>query len=363
MADAVLDIQAAEVVLPCANINETLEFFRDQLCFKLYTIFPSDDPQVAVLFGHGVSIRLNRNHEGEPGTIRLLSDDPDLIGTTLTAPNGTQVTFADAHPKLVIPPPTNELVISKLNDTSRNRPQWTQGRAGMRYRDLVPSRLGGHIIASHIAIPNAGPVGDYVHYHKVHFQMIFCFKGSVKVLYEDNGGLLEITPGDCFLQPPEIRHQVMESSQGLEVVEITCPSNHMTFPDNDMDLPNDQVDLNKSYHGQKFVHHIAKDAPWQQWRLEGFEARDVEINQATNGIADVKVARPVAAPNSITLKHNCPMLFNFVLAGHFDLDGDTLEPGDSFIMPPDREHTFFNFSNDLELLEVALPAGFETTVV
>ena len=57
------------------------------------------------------------------------------------------------------------------------------------------------------------------------------------------------------------------------------------------------------------------------------------------------------------------MLFNFVLAGSFDLDGDTLEPGDSFIMPPDREHTFSNFTDDFELLEVALPAEFETIVI
>ena len=328
--------------------------------FKLYTIFPSDDPQVAVLSGYGISIRLDRNFEGEPGTIRLLSDDAGLIGTTLTAPNGTTVKFADAHPKLIIPAPTNELVISKLNDPSRNRPQWITGRAGMKYRDLVPSRLGGHIIASHIAIPEAGPVADYVHYHKVHFQMIFCFKGSVKVLYEDNGGLLTINPGDCFLQPPEIRHQVMESSKGLEVIEITCPSNHMTFADNDMNLPNDRVDHEKTYSGQKFVHHIANDATWQEWRLDGFQARDVEINQATNGIADVKVARPVAPANNITLTHDCPMLFNFVLAGSLDLDGQNMEPGDSFVIPPNHQHTFANFSRDLELLEVALPAKFNT---
>jgi quercetin dioxygenase-like cupin family protein len=363
MADPVLDIQAAEVVLACADINDTLEFFRDQLGFKLITIFPSDDPQVAVLSGFGVSIRLNRNHQGEPGTIRLLSDDPDLIGTTMTAPNGTEVVFGDAHPKLVIPPPTNELVISKLNDASRNRPQWSTGRAGMKYRDLVPSRLGGHIIASHIAIPHAGPVGDYVHYHKVHFQMIFCFKGSVKVLYEDNGGLLTINPGDCFLQPPEIRHRVMESSDGLEVIEVTCPSNHMTFPDNDMDLPNGPVNHDKTYGGQKFVHHIAENAPWTKWRLEGFEARDVEICKATNGVADVKVARPVNAPVAVKMKHDCPMLFSFVLAGNMDLDGETLEAGDSFVMPPDREHEYANFSSDLQLLEVALPAGFKTTIL
>ena len=30
----------------------------------------------------------------------------------------------------------------------------------MHYRDLIPSRLGGSIIASHIRIPDGGPVPD-----------------------------------------------------------------------------------------------------------------------------------------------------------------------------------------------------------
>ena len=38
----------------------------------------------------------------------------------------------------------------------------------MLYRDLIPDRLGGSaIVASHIRIPEGGPVGDSVHYHKV----------------------------------------------------------------------------------------------------------------------------------------------------------------------------------------------------
>ena len=41
------------------------------------------------------------------------------------------------------------------------------GRAGMVYRDLIPDRLGGAFIASHITIPEGGPVPDYVHHHDI----------------------------------------------------------------------------------------------------------------------------------------------------------------------------------------------------
>jgi len=64
---------------------------------------------------------------------------------------------------------------------------WGAGRAGMQYRDLIPDRLGGKYIASHIRIKDGGPVPDYVHHHHVKFQMIYCYKGWVRVVYEDQG--------------------------------------------------------------------------------------------------------------------------------------------------------------------------------
>ena len=38
-----------------------------------------------------------------------------------------------------------------------------------------------------------------------------------------------LRPGDMVIQPPEIRHRVLESSDGLEVVEIGCPADHITI--------------------------------------------------------------------------------------------------------------------------------------
>jgi quercetin dioxygenase-like cupin family protein len=73
----------------------------------------------------------------------------------------------------------------------------------------VPDRLGGAVIASHIRIPDGGPVPDMVHFHKVGFQLIFCINGWVDVVYEDQGGPIRLRAGDCFIQPPEIRHRVL----------------------------------------------------------------------------------------------------------------------------------------------------------
>ena len=39
-------------------------------------------------------------------------------------------------------------------------------------------------MASHIRIEKGGPVPDYVHFHRVRFQCIFCYRGRVRVVYE-----------------------------------------------------------------------------------------------------------------------------------------------------------------------------------
>lgn len=349
---------SAEVIQPCRKLQQAIDFFTEN-GFRLDTIFPSDDPAVAVVSGHSISIRLARDFAGPAGEIRLPTADPQLVGTRLAAPNGTVLVFAPETPPFKVPAPSRETVISKVGDNA----QWITGRAGMGYRDLVPSRLGGHIIASHILVEPAGPIADYVHYHKVHFQLIFCYKGWVKVVYEDNGDPITLTPGDCFLQPPEIRHRVLESSGNLEVVEVTCPSDHMTYLDHDMALPTPHNRPGRLYGGQKFVYHNAKAASPGKWRIDGFSARDLEINAATSGVGDVKVIRPTDPPQSVTTRHTCPMLFSFVMAGSLAIDGETLTAADAFVMPSEAPYTMSDFSPDLELLEVALPADFETVIL
>ena len=101
----------------------------------------------------------------------------------LTAPNGTRIELRAAEPALSVPAGEPSFCVSRADDGA----EWVIGRAGMRYRDLLPDRQGGRFIASHIAIPDGGPVPDYVHYHRIRFQLIYCHRGWVRVVYEDQG--------------------------------------------------------------------------------------------------------------------------------------------------------------------------------
>ena len=189
------------------DLNAALHELRRE-GFRLDVIYPADDPHTAILSRASERVRLTT----QPGA-------PD--------------------PAAKLPVFAPEFVLTRAGADSG------EGRAGMLYRDLVPRRLGGRYIASHITIREGGPVSDWVHFHRVAFQMIAVRRGWVRVVYEDQGEPFVIEAGDLVLQPPTIRHRVLESSPGLEVVEITCPALHETFADHDLTLPNGRVDRDR----------------------------------------------------------------------------------------------------------------------
>ena len=352
----------AEIRLPTQELRNDLPFYTKTLGFRLDTIFPADNPSVAVLSGHGVRLRIEKGAGEAPGTLRILTDDPGFAGgaKSLTAPNGTKIEIDELNPPVVTPATEHAFVVRRLADQA----PWVIGRAGMEYRDLIPTRLGGAMIASHIRVPD-GPVPDMVHFHKVGFQLIFCVAGWVDVLYEDQGDIRRIHAGDCFIQPPGIRHKVLES-EGVQVVEIGVPAEHVTEIDHEMRLPTPHFRPEREWDGQKFVHDIGAKGVFKPFRIPGFEARDTTINANTKGVASVMVARPTGvAPWTA---HDGDILFTFVMTGGMTLEGEgkepyRLSPGDAFVIPPGMATRYSDATADLQLLEVTLPGNPPTRVL
>lgn len=353
----------AEIRLPTQELRDDLPFYTKVLGFRLDMIYPADNPEVAVLSGHGVRLRIQKGATESPGTLRILTDAPDTIANgqrLLHAPNGTRIEIDELNPPLVLPETQHAFVVRRLADQA----PWVIGRAGMEYRDLVPSRLGGRMIASHIRVPD-GPVPDIVHFHKVGFQLIFCVAGWVDVLYEDQGGVRRIHAGDCFIQPPGIRHKVLHS-EGVQVVEIGVPADHVTEIDHEMALPTPHFRPDREWEGQKFVHDVGSKGIFLPSRLPGFSARDTTIDHATKGVASVMVLRPTGS-SSWTL-HKGDILFGFVMSGGMTLEGEgkdpyRLSPGDAFVIPPGMATRYSDSTPDLELLEVTLPGNPETEIL
>jgi quercetin dioxygenase-like cupin family protein len=339
----------AEVELACAPLGPTLAFFVERLGFRIESIFPAEEPRVAVISGHGLRLRLAPG-EGDPGRIRILCRGPP-DERTLTAPNGARIEFVDADQPVDRPLFRAEFIVSRQSDGAPE----VEGRAGMTYRDLIPNRLGGCYVASLISIPEGGPVADWTHWHRVGFQMIFCRRGWVRVVYEDQGPPFVLAAGDCVLQPPRIRHRVMESSPGLEVAEISAPALHETFADHDLVLPTKVVAPDRDFDGQVFLRHVAAETPWRADVCPGFERRETGMARATRGLADAFVLRPAGAGTYRPGARQSELLFGFLLEGACLLDSDGsrgLIAGDAFVIPPGEAWGLRECAPDLELLVV-----------
>ncbi len=353
----------AEIRLPTQELRADIPFYTKVLKMRMDLIYPADDPRVAVFSGHGFRLRIEKDAPEPPGTLRILTDTPEEFAdgaTELTAPNGTRVEILPLNEPLIMPETVHSFVVRRLADQA----PWIIGRAGMQYRDLIPDRLGGSIIASHIRIPDGGPVPDMVHYHTVGFQLIFCYRGWVDLVYEDQGEPFRLHAGNCVIQPPEIRHRVLYASDNIEVIEIGVPAEHVTTIDHEMKLPNGPANPGRVFQGQKFVHHKAEGAPWQLFRLPGFQSRDTTIAEHTKNVAGVHVVRR-GDGDPIWSRHNTDILFTFVMEGQMTLEGEGRDPhalvaGDAFVIPPGMPVRYSAPSNDLELLEVSLPGVFDT---
>ncbi len=361
--------QPARIVLAADPFDQTLDFFTDRLGFRIDVISPADDPDRATLsYGGSYGGSGNRSLSGLVIVLDRFGDkahgagllevavgdigltDTELIGTTIKAPNGTLVRFVADTTTKAIPDLQPNLVVSTNADTS----SWVTGRAGMRYRDLIPDRQGGRFIASHIKVPGSGPVPDWVHHHDIQFQIIFCRSGAATLVYEDQGDPFRFEAGDCILQPPGIRHRVLETFDDMEVVELGCPARHDTFADHHMELPTGRHLPNRDYNGQRFVHFKAASAsPATKsssngsgnaagpWASAGWQVTDTGIDDATGGVGSVRMVvatGPTSTALTVPGGHDDDLLFLYVLDGAVELTvGDTthrLRPDDSAVVPP-----------------------------
>ncbi|MCR9248662.1 MAG: cupin [bacterium] len=340
---------AAEVVLLCRKLTACIDFFVDA-GFRLETIFPADDPRRARLRGHGLDVCLERSDVDGGGHLRISGNRAREI----TAPNGTVLEFVAASERSR---PTWQPATFVVRPADED-PHWITGRAGLLYRDLVNGRQDGWLVASRIRVERGGPVEDYVHFHRVTAQIIYCRTGSVRVVYENQGEPFDMIAGDCVLQPPGIRHRVLECSSDLEVVEVSSPAEHETGVDHELELPNARLAPDEPFAGQRFVRHQGSRSVLQPWDIAGFDCRDTGIGKASNDVVAVRIVRPASAPPGLPFHHANDRRFWFVLRGELVLQRGAathrLAKNAACVLPPNETFHLNGCTPDLELLEVAL---------
>jgi hypothetical protein len=102
-------------------------------------------------------------------------------------------------------------------------------RSYAKYRDLGIARATNGLAVAHVIkmIPPCDPaVVSKRHYHDVEFQMIYVLKGWISGEYD--GEVVTMREGSCWLQPPKIKHTVLDYSDDCELLEIILPADFDT---------------------------------------------------------------------------------------------------------------------------------------
>ena len=103
-------------------------------------------------------------------------------------------------------------------------------RSYAEYRDLSIADATGGLARAHVIrmIPPCDPKEvSKRHYHDVDLQMIYVLKGWIKGEY-DGHGVVTMREGSCWLQPPRIKHAVLDYSDDCELLEIILPADFKT---------------------------------------------------------------------------------------------------------------------------------------
>ena len=121
---------------------------------------------------------------------------------------------------------------------------------------------------------------------------------------------------------------------------------------------------------QRFVASHARDAQFERGLRSFYEYRDLGIKQATDGRVVAHVIRAAAGKEFSSQPHLHRTAFQlvYVLKGWIEFEYENqgvvrLEAGSCVHQPPNVRHRELGHSDDIEMLEVVLPAGFATEEV
>ena len=103
-------------------------------------------------------------------------------------------------------------------------------RTYAKYRDLGIAAATSGLARAHVirfVPPFRADVVAIPHYHDVDFQLIYVLKGWLRSDFEGHG-TITMRQGSCWIQPPRIKHAVVDYSDDCEVLEIILPADFET---------------------------------------------------------------------------------------------------------------------------------------
>ena len=119
---------------------------------------------------------------------------------------------------------------------------------------------------------------------------------------------------------------------------------------------------------QKFVYSHLDEGDFKEGLRDFALYRDLGIADATNGLARAHVIRIVKPydPAEPSPRHVHDVKFQMIyvlkgwIKGEYEGEEVTMRQGSCWLQPPNIKHAVLGYSDDCELLEIIMPADFDT---
>lgn len=248
---------------------------------------------------------------------------------------------------------------------------WEKGlRPHLEYRNLgLEQATNGLFAAKHIrVVPGGGGAASDWHCHDLDFQFFYVLKGSITIETAE-GEVYTLGAGASGYHPPLSSHREYDFSDDYEVIEIVSPANVETIAGRDTPLPARAAALDPA---RKPVYTF--DTPDQYTLGAGprsfFRYRDLGTARMTDGRVHVHIVR-ATQPGAGTGWHYHSMAQWFMILGGSSYirveDGPLikLDVLDSMCIGsgPDMRHNVAPYTGDYAVLEMCIPASYETVAV
>jgi hypothetical protein len=120
----------------------------------------------------------------------------------------------------------------RFNVSHLKEKDFTEGlRSYAQYRDLGMAKATHGMVQAHVIrliAPCDPKEVSQRHYHEVDLQLVYVLKGWIRSEFEGQGEVL-MKQGACWLQPPKIKHAVLDYSDDCELLEIVLPAQFDTI--------------------------------------------------------------------------------------------------------------------------------------
>ena len=240
--------------------------------------------------------------------------------------------------------------------------EWKSAGAGLEQRDLqLGAASKGRMVARHLRTARGPATLDRALADEgTHFHLFYVMKGVLK-LQSGTQEPMVLGPGDCIHQPALAQRHRAELSDGCELLELAVPLQPM--------LGSSSFDLETSKRAATPV--LTHDRPESYKQGDGprkyFQYRDLGVAEATDGRIHIHIIRatgPAQPGGTGWHRHTMCQLF-YVFTGSAVLevephDALRMYAGDAMCISAGTRHNVPDFSSDYSLLEVCIPADYDT---